>query len=134
MSAYPASFSTSSSDIIDVTEVVKLAGDLDKYEKREVRNLTERALAEGIDYVFTHAVASAEPMRDTGLMLESIHKDSGRGGYGRRVWCGPDPAGFMNEFGNNGRAPRPWLFPHLAPAAEIVERDIANGIEQAFPT
>lgn len=129
MSSYPQSFGTSSSDIVDVSELVKLAGDLDTHQRRDVRTFTERGLAAGIDYVYANAVADATPMKDTGLMLESIHKDNGRSGYGRRVWCGPDPAGFMNEFGNNGRPPRPWLFKHLAPGAAIVERIVADGVD-----
>lgn len=133
MSAYPQSFGAASGQNVDVSEIVKLAGDLDRHERRDVRQFTERALDVGIEYVYMHALASAREMKDTGLMLESIHRDKGRSGYGRRVWCGPDPAGFMQEFGNNGRAPRPWLLPHLAGGALLVEQHVTRGVHGMLP-
>ncbi len=130
MAAYPQSMGAASNIGIDTSELVALAKDLDHHQRVEVRNITNRALSNGVDYLYNRAVASATPLKDTGLMLSSIHKDNGKGGYSRRVWCGPDPAGFMVEFGAHGRPPISWLFVHADPAARIVEALIAQDVER----
>ena len=110
---------------LDASEVTAFAADLRREHTVAVVRRTNNAVGQGIDHAFTAAISVAEGMRDTGDMIAATHK-VGRG-YSRAIYC-DDPAGMMNEFGNHGRPPRPWLLVQGDPAIGIVETEMARDL------
>jgi len=114
---------------LDTSEVQRFARDLNS-EARLTQRRANAAVGAGINLVYDRAMASAATMRDTGAMAAATKKThGGRGGYTRIVRC-TDPAGLMNEFGNHGRAPRPWLLVHADAGAEKIEAELARGLDE----
>jgi hypothetical protein len=111
---------------IDTSDADRLALDLNR-ESVLVLRRTNAAVAAGIDDVHAQAVATAEQFRDTGDMIAATRKVGS--GYSRIVRC-YDPAGLMNEYGSHGRAPRPWLLVHADAGAQIVETQLARGLDE----
>lgn len=112
--------------MLDTSEVEKFAADLNR-ESVLVRRRTNAAIDAGIDHVYTQAVATAQQFRDTGDMIAATYKSKRSGGFARIVRC-EDPAGLMNEFGNHGRPPRPWLLVHADAGAQVMQDNLERDL------
>lgn len=113
---------------LDTSEADDFARDLLR-ESTLIRRRTNAAVDAGIDLVYASAVADAGRMRDTGAMVAATFKSKRSGGYTRIVRC-TDPAGMMNEFGNHGRPPRPWLLVHADAGADRVVMELQRGLDE----
>lgn len=92
---------------IDVSELMKLAGDLGERTKETGRDI-KRAVAEATDRVAQDATAAAPIL--TGELKAKIEKKVS--GLSGRVWSDAKQ-GFFQEFGTSRHDPKPWITPAL---------------------
>jgi hypothetical protein len=119
---------------IDTSEVADLAKRM-AAEAQRMEDAADRAIERGTTFLYSAALRSADAIRDTGELRDTLEMDHDSGdrlkSLARRVWS-PVVQGVMQEFGTSRFPPQPWLYPHVPLARGIVNGLIAQAASKAL--